>query len=67
MPTDVTWVDTVEATSQARRDFYEVTRRDMGIAMSVSPESYEWQLSKLVRASAAVASPSEETAQNPPH
>jgi hypothetical protein len=67
VPTGVTWVDAVEATSQARRDFYQVARRDMGIAASVSPESYEWQLSKLLQDSAAVASPSEEKAQNPPH
>jgi hypothetical protein len=66
-PTDVTWAVAIEVTSQARRDFYKAARRDMGITSSVSPETFEWQLSKLVQPSAGTASPLQEMTQNPSH
>jgi hypothetical protein len=45
----VSWVEAVEAASRARRGFYEAAKQDLGIAVGDAPESYEWQLSKLVR------------------
>jgi hypothetical protein len=33
----------------ARRHFYEVAKRDIGIEVGASPEAYEWQLSKMAR------------------
>jgi hypothetical protein len=38
---------TIKAISDARRNFYEVAKRDIGIEVGGSPEAYEWQLSKL--------------------
>ncbi|MFC0430793.1 hypothetical protein [Kutzneria buriramensis] len=46
---EVTWTEAVEAASLARRGFYEAAKRDVGIAVGDAPESYEWQLTKLVR------------------
>lgn len=46
---EVTWTEAVEAASRARRGFYEAAKRDLGIAIGDAPESYEWQLTKLVR------------------
>jgi hypothetical protein len=46
---EVSWAEAVEATSRSRRGFYEAAKRDIGIAVGDVPESYEWQLSKLVR------------------
>jgi hypothetical protein len=44
--TDMSWRDAVDGTSLARRRFYEAARRDLGVALSRSPEAYEWQFSK---------------------
>ncbi|MBC6447979.1 hypothetical protein [Actinokineospora xionganensis] len=42
------WADAVGAVSRARRGFYEAAKADIGIKVGDAPESYEWQLSKLV-------------------
>lgn len=39
--------EVIGAISQARRNFYEVAKRDIGIDVGASPEAYEWQLSKI--------------------
>lgn len=44
------WGDAVRAVSRARRGFYEAAKADIGITVGDAPESYEWQLSKLVPA-----------------
>lgn len=46
--TDVTWAEAVQAASRARRDFYSVARRDVGIGSGEVSEVYEWQLARLV-------------------
>jgi hypothetical protein len=48
MPTDMTWAQAIAAVSKARRGFYEAAKADVGIAVGKSPETYEWQLTKLV-------------------
>jgi hypothetical protein len=47
---DVTWEAALHATSQARREFYEAARLDMGISAVSSPETLEWQIAKKARA-----------------
>lgn len=46
---ELSWADAIEAASQARRGFYEAAKQDLGITVGDAPETYEWQLSKLVR------------------
>jgi hypothetical protein len=46
-PSDMTRSEAIEATSHARRNFYEVAKRDIGIAVGASPEAYEWQITKF--------------------
>lgn len=46
---DESWTEAIKATSGARREFYEVARRDIGLAIRGSAQSYEWQVSKLLR------------------
>lgn len=41
-----TWIETIEATSQARRRFYEAVRRELGIPISGSTDVFEWQMTK---------------------
>lgn len=45
---DSNWADAVGAVSRARRGFYEAAKADIGITVGDAPESYEWQLAKLV-------------------
>ena len=45
---DEPWADAVQAVSNARREFYKVAKKDLGIAIGDDPASYEWQLAKLV-------------------
>jgi hypothetical protein len=42
------WAEAVQAVSHARRAFYQVAKKDLGIAIGDDPASYEWQLAKLV-------------------
>jgi hypothetical protein len=44
----MTWAQAIAAASKARRGFYEAAKSDIGIAIGESPETYEWQLTKLV-------------------
>jgi hypothetical protein len=44
---EMSLAEVIGAISQARRNFYEVAKRDIGIDVGVSPEAYEWQLSKI--------------------
>ncbi|WP_433681814.1 hypothetical protein [Nocardia sp. CA-119907] len=59
---DVPWVQAVEAASQARRNFYEVVRKDIGLAIRGSSQSYEWQLARFVQ----IASPPDEAQRRTP-
>ncbi|MEV4534097.1 hypothetical protein AB0J82_09720 [Asanoa sp. NPDC049518] len=52
MDTTTPWADAVEASSQARRQFYEAARRDIGSVPIASPERFEWQFAKVVREAA---------------
>jgi hypothetical protein len=57
-PSDMTWLEAVEAISAARRGFYEAVRHDLGIPLTGSSEVFEWQMSwylKKAAASSAVA------------
>ncbi|MGH3864493.1 hypothetical protein [Actinokineospora sp.] len=49
------WGDAVGAVSRARRGFYEAAKADIGITVGDAPESYEWQLAKLVPAKPTIA------------
>lgn len=62
---DLSWAQAVEAASQARRGFYEAAKRDIGIAVGDAPESYEWQLSKLVGGTSDGTSRNTPQAQDP--
>jgi hypothetical protein len=42
------WPQAIATASKARRRFYEAAKADIGIAIGAAPESYEWQLAKLV-------------------
>ena len=42
------WPQAIAAASTARRHFYEAAKADIGIAIGASPETYEWQLTKVV-------------------
>lgn len=44
------WPEAVENVSRSRRKFYECAKRDIGIPIGDIPESYEWQLSKYLKA-----------------
>ena len=46
-PSDMTLAEAIGATSHARRKFYEVAKRDIGIEIDGSPEAYEWQHTKM--------------------
>jgi hypothetical protein len=46
-PCDMSLMQAIDTTGQARRNFYEVAKRDIGIEVGSAPEVYEWQLSKL--------------------
>jgi hypothetical protein len=48
MAFEMTWAQAIAAASKARRGFYEAAKADVGIAIGKSPETYEWQLAKLV-------------------
>lgn len=43
---DMSWIEAVEATSGARRRFYEAARGDIGVAIGRSTEAFEWQMGK---------------------
>ncbi|MDS0132023.1 MULTISPECIES: hypothetical protein [unclassified Amycolatopsis] len=45
---DLPWAEAIEAVSKARRRFYEAAKADIGIAVGDLPESYEWQIGRLV-------------------
>jgi hypothetical protein len=45
-PVDVPLAAAIEAISQARRNFYEAAKGDIGIDVGASADAYEWQLSK---------------------
>lgn len=47
-PTRAAWSEAIEASSQARRGFYEAVRRDLGIPTSGSTEVFEWQIAKYL-------------------
>lgn len=49
-PSDMSLAEAIDATSKARRNFYETAKRDIGIDVGASPEAYEWQLSKVAGA-----------------
>ncbi|WP_218024501.1 hypothetical protein [Nocardia lijiangensis] len=59
---DVPWVQAVEAASRARRGFYEVVRKDIGLAIRGSSQSYEWQLARFIQ----IASTSDEAERRTP-
>lgn len=44
------WAEAVDAVSKARRRFYEAAKADIGIAIGDLPESYEWQVGRLLAA-----------------
>jgi hypothetical protein len=46
--TELPWSEAVDAVSKARRRFYEAAKADIGIALGDVPESYRWQLSRLL-------------------
>jgi hypothetical protein len=46
-PSDMSVAEAIGAVSGARRNFCEVAKRDIGVAIGGSPEAYEWQLSEL--------------------
>ena len=47
-PTEVSLKEAVKAIGQARRHFYEAAKRDIGVEIGDAPETYEWQLSKMI-------------------
>jgi hypothetical protein len=49
-PGGASLAQTISAISEARRTFYEVAKRDIGIDVGASPEAYEWQLSTFAGA-----------------
>jgi len=51
------WIETIEATSQARRGFYEAAWRELGIPMSGSSDVFEWQMTKHLESTMAPALP----------
>lgn len=50
-----TWIDTIEATSQARRGFYEAVRRELGIPIPGPTDVFEWQMTKHLEVAMAPA------------
>lgn len=44
----MTWPEAIAAVSTARRRFYEAAKADIGITIGASPETYEWQMTKVV-------------------
>jgi hypothetical protein len=54
---DGEWITAIEATSQARRGFYEAVRRELGIPMSGSTDVFEWQMTKYLQSTATAAAP----------
>ena len=51
------WIAAIEATSQARRGFYEAVRQELGIPMTGSSEVFEWQMTKYLQSVTAAADP----------
>ena len=47
---DASWDEAIEATSQARRVYYQAAKADLGISVGSEPEAYEWQLAKMTKA-----------------
>jgi hypothetical protein len=48
------WIEAIEASSQARRGFYAAVRHELGIPTTGSTEVFEWQMTKyLIEQSAA--------------
>jgi hypothetical protein len=47
-PSALTWIEAIEASSQARRGFYTAVRHDLGIPMTGSTEVFEWQMTKYL-------------------
>jgi hypothetical protein len=42
----------IEATSQARRAYYQASKADLGIGAGSASQAYEWQLAEVAKASA---------------
>ncbi|WP_433729664.1 hypothetical protein ACQP0C_00995 [Nocardia sp. CA-129566] len=59
---DVPWVQAVEVASRARRSFYEVVRKDIGLTIRGSSQSYEWQLARFVQ----IANPPDDAQRRTP-
>jgi hypothetical protein len=49
---DASWDEAIEATSQARRAYYQAAKADLGVSPGSEPEVYEWQLAKMAKAAA---------------
>ncbi|RSM36091.1 hypothetical protein DMA12_41670 [Amycolatopsis balhimycina DSM 5908] len=47
---ELSWSEAIDAVSKARRRFYEAAKADIGIALGDVPESYDWQISRLIAA-----------------
>jgi hypothetical protein len=47
---DGSWDEAIEATSQARRAYYQAAKVDLGISVGSEPDAYEWQLAKMTKA-----------------
>ncbi|MEV0062061.1 hypothetical protein [Nocardia sp. NPDC050718] len=63
---DVPWARAVEEASQARRGFYEVVRKDIGLAIRGSSQSYEWQLARFLQLSSPSGGTEHRTPEIPP-
>ncbi|MGW2661378.1 hypothetical protein ACWCW7_10480 [Nocardia tengchongensis] len=63
--TGTAWPEAVEATSQARRKYYEVVRKDIGLAIRGSSQSYEWQLARFIQIAREPNTPVPPPAPNP--
>lgn len=56
-PDDRAWRAAIEATSRARRGFYEAVRQELGIPISGSTDVFEWQMPKYLQSSEPAAEP----------
>ncbi|MEA5359154.1 hypothetical protein VA596_06360 [Amycolatopsis sp., V23-08] len=62
---ELSWADAIAAASKARRRFYEAAKADIGIAIGDLPESYEWQIGRLVADEARAGRPPAEGSTAP--
>ena len=56
-PSGMTWIESIEATSQARRGFYEAVRRELEIPISGPTDVFEWQMTKYLESTATPTPP----------